>query len=192
MDIVSDLKYINNYGIGWFAIYYMSVGIGILLITFPVEINTDDLVWTEQPNVKKTSETADLLDKYGCAESKFVSSDYGSLKKASVTNSQLTEDGGSVNFRARKKMFKLNEKLVEEILKILKVLFTLVFVDIMFASIRFKIMVAEKSIEHGFNMVVKNIILAGLHTSYLVQMLRIYVFTKKKRQSILGRIDFEN
>lgn len=192
MDIVSDLKYINNYGIGWFAIYYMSVGIGILLITFPVEINTDDLVWTEQPNVKKTSETADLLDKYGCAESKFVSSDYGSLKKASGTNSQLTEDGGSVNFRARKKMFKLNEKLVEEILKILKVLFTLVFVDIMFASIRFKIMVAEKSIEHGFNMVVKNIILAGLHTSYLVQMLRIYVFTKKKRQSILGRIDFEN
>lgn len=192
MDIVSDFKYINNYGIGWFAIYYMSVGIGILLITFPVEINTDDLVWTEQPNVKKTSETADLLDKYGCAESKFVSSDYGSLKKASGTNSQLTEDGGSVNFRARKKMFKLNEKLVEEILKILKVLFTLVFVDIMFASIRFKIMVAEKSIEHGFNMVVKNIILAGLHTSYLVQMLRIYVFTKKKRQSILGRIDFEN
>lgn len=192
MDIVSDLKYINNYGIGWFAIYYMSVGIGILLITFPVEINTDDLVWTEQPNVKKTSETADLLDKYGCAESKFISSDYGSLKKASGTNSQLTEDGGSVNFRARKKMFKLNEKLVEEILKILKVLFTLVFVDIMFASIRFKIMVAEKSIEHGFNMVVKNIILAGLHTSYLVQMLRIYVFTKKKRQSILGRIDFEN
>lgn len=192
MDIVSDLKYINNYGIGWFAIYYMSVGIGILLITFPVEINTDDLVWTEQPNVKQTSETADLLDKYGCAESKFVSSDYGSLKKASGTNSQLTEDGGSVNFRARKKMFKLNEKLVEEILKILKVLFTLVFVDIMFASIRFKIMVAEKSIEHGFNMVVKNIILAGLHTSYLVQMLRIYVFTKKKRQSILGRIDFEN
>ena len=192
MDIVSDLKYINNYGIGWFAIYYMSVGIGILLITFPVEINTDDLVWTEQPNVKKTSETADLLDKYGCAESKFVSSDYESLKKASGTNSQLTEDGGSVNFRARKKMFKLNEKLVEEILKILKVLFTLVFVDIMFASIRFKIMVAEKSIEHGFNMVVKNIILAGLHTSYLVQMLRIYVFTKKKRQSILGRIDFEN
>lgn len=192
MDIVSDLKYINNYGIGWFAIYYMSVGIGILLITFPVEINTDDLVWTEQPNVKKTSETADLLDKYGCAESKFVSSDYGSLKKASGTNSQLTEDGGSVNFRARKKMFKLNEKLVEEILKILKVLFTLVFVDIMFASIRFKIMVAEKSIEHGFNMVVKNIILAGLHTSYLVQMLRIYVFTKKKRQSILGRIDFDN
>lgn len=192
MDIVSDLKYINNYGIGWFAIYYMSVGIGILLITFPVEINTDDLVWTEQPNVKKTSETADLLDKYGCAESKFVSSDYGSLKKASGTNSQLTEDGGSVNFRARKKMFKLNEKLVEEILKILKVLFTLVFVDIMFASIRFKIMVAEKSIEHGFNMVVKNIILAGLHTSYLVQMLRIYVFTKKKRQPILGRIDFEN
>ena len=62
----------------------------------------------------------------------------------------------------------------------------------MFASIRFKIMVAEKSIEHGFNMVVKNIILAGLHTSYLVQMLRIYVFTKKKRQSILGRIDFDN
>ena len=192
MDIVSDLKYINNYGIGWFAIYYMSVGIGILLITFPVEINTDDLVWTEQPNVKKTSETADLLDKYGCAESKFVSSDYGSLNKASGTSSQLTEDGGSVNFRARKKMFKLNEKLVEEILKILKVLFTLVFVDIMFASIRFKIMVAEKSIEHGFNMVVKNIILAGLHTSYLVQMLRIYVFTKKKRQSILGRIDFDN
>ena len=192
MDIVSDLKYINNYGIGWFAIYYMSVGIGILLITFPVEINTDDLVWTEQPNVKQTSETADLLDKNGCAESKFVSSDYGSLNKASGTNSQLTEDGGSVNFRARKKMFKLNEKLVEETLKILKVLFTLVFVDIMFASIRFKIMVAEKSIEHGFNMVVKNIILAGLHTSYLVQMLRIYVFTKKKRQSILGRIDFEN
>ena len=192
MDIVSDLKYINNYGIGWLAIYYMSVGIGILLITFPVEINTDDLVWTDQPNVKQTSETANLLDKSGCTESKFGSSDYGSLNKASGTNLQLTEDEHSVNLCASKKVFKLNEKLVEEISKILKVLFTLVFVDIMFASIRFKIMLAEKSVEHGFNMVVKNIILAGLHTSYLVQMLRIYVFTKKKRQSILGRIDFEN
>ena len=192
MDIVSDLKFINNYGRGWHAIYYMSVGIGILLITFPIEINTDDLVWTDQPKVKQTTETANLLDKDGCTKSKFVSSEYGSLAKASRTNPQLTEDQDSMNFRASKKVFKLNEKLVEDISKILKVSFTLVFVDIMFASIRFKIMVAEKSVEHGFNMVVKNIILAALHTSYLVQMLRIYVFTKKKRQSILERIDFDS
>ena len=115
MDIVSDLKFINNYGRGWHGIYYMSVGIGILLITFPIEINTDDLVWTDQPKVKQTSETANLLDKDGCTKSKFVSSDYGSLDKASRTNPQLTEDEDSMNFRASKKVFKLNEKLVEDI-----------------------------------------------------------------------------
>ena len=191
MDIVSDLKFINNYGGGWLTIYYMSVGIGILLITFPVEINTDDLVWTDEPKVKQTSERSNLLDKDGCTESKFISSVYGSLNKASDTNSQLRDDEDLVNFRASKKVFKLNEKLIEEISKILKVSFTLVFVDIMFASVRFKIMVAEKSVEHGFNMVVKNIILAALHSSYLVRMLKIYVFTKKKRQSMLEQINFD-
>lgn len=65
--------------------------------------------------------------------------------------------------------------------KILKVLLTLVFTDVMFATLRFKIMMKENSAEYGFNMFIKNVILACLHLSYLLQHLKRLVVTKLSR-----------
>ena len=56
--------------------------------------------------------------------------------------------------------------------KMFKIIVTLIFTDVMFAGLRFKIMVTEKSAEHGFNMFLKNVILACLHLFYFSKYLR--------------------
>ena len=57
-------------------------------------------------------------------------------------------------------------------MKVVKTILTVLFTDIMFAAIRLKIMLLENSVELGFNMVVKNIILAVLHLVYLIKHIR--------------------
>ncbi|XP_066920562.1 uncharacterized protein [Clytia hemisphaerica] len=52
--------------------------------------------------------------------------------------------------------------------KIIKASLTMIFTDAFFAMLRFKIMVAEQSAVHGFNMFVKNVILFCLDFSYLL------------------------
>ena len=59
--------------------------------------------------------------------------------------------------------------------KIVKVFTTVVFTDICFALLRFKIMVEENSAVHGFNMFMKNLILTCLHLSYLLQHVQNFV-----------------
>ena len=53
--------------------------------------------------------------------------------------------------------------------KTIKALFTILFTDVLFATIRLKIMIRENSAEYGFNMVVKNFVLALLHLLYLLK-----------------------
>ena len=53
--------------------------------------------------------------------------------------------------------------------KTIKALFVVIFTDVLFATIRLKIMIDEKSAEYGFNMAVKNILLAILHFCYLLK-----------------------
>ena len=53
--------------------------------------------------------------------------------------------------------------------KTIKALFVVIFTDVLFATIRLKIMIDEKSAEYGFNMAVKNIFLAILHFCYLLR-----------------------
>ena len=65
--------------------------------------------------------------------------------------------------------------------KFVKVIMTLIFMDILFATIRFKIMITEYSAEHGFNMFIKNVILAGLHMSYLLQHTKVLIVNKLNR-----------
>ena len=52
--------------------------------------------------------------------------------------------------------------------KIIKASLTMVFTDAFFAMLRFKIMIAEQSAVHGFNMFIKNVILFCLDFSYLL------------------------
>ena len=65
--------------------------------------------------------------------------------------------------------------------KFFKVILTSIFMDILFATIRFKIMITEYSAEHGFNMFIKNVILAGLHMFYLLQHTKILIVNKLSR-----------
>lgn len=62
--------------------------------------------------------------------------------------------------------------------KIVKVVLTLLFTDIMFSAIRFRIMVKESSADYGFNMFAKNVILACLHISYLLQHFKRLIVAK--------------
>lgn len=62
--------------------------------------------------------------------------------------------------------------------KLVKAMLTMIFMDIFFACIRFKIMVTEESAEYGFNMFVKNVILSALHLSYLLQHVRSIIVSK--------------
>lgn len=187
MGMVSDLKFINDYGGVWLAVYYMSVGTAILLITFPVKINSDDLSWSNKLESKPNGVTTNLLSNHNHTVTQFVNNGYGSLN-----NPEIGTSTDLVNLENSQRASKLRKQQREDLIKILKVSFTLVFIDIMFASMRFKIMIAENSVGHGFNLVVKNIILASLHTSYLVRMLRIYVFTEKKLRYILRKLQLSN
>ena len=40
---LTDLKYIHSYGSIWLAIYNIAVGMAKILISFPIEIGSDDL-----------------------------------------------------------------------------------------------------------------------------------------------------
>ena len=181
--MVSDLKFIDDYGGVWLAIYYMSVGTAILLITFPVKINSDDISWSNKLESKPNGETTNVLSNHNHTVTQFVNNGYGFLN-----NPEIGTSTDLVNFENSQRASNIIKQQREDLIKILKVSFTLVFICIIFASMRFKIMVAENSVGHGFNLVVKNIILASLHTSYLMHMLRIYVFTKKKLRSVLRKL----
>ena len=70
--------------------------------------------------------------------------------------------------------------------KIMKVAFTMLFNNIMFAMSRLKIMITEQSIEHGFTMITKNFILITLHLCYIRQMLEIYLDNRKQTDHSLN------
>ena len=183
MGMVSGLKFINDYGGAWLAVYYVSVGTAILLIAFPVKISSDDIKWSNKLESKLNGGTANLLSNHNHTVTQFVNNGYGSLN-----NPEIGTSTDLVNLENSQRASNLSKQQREDLIKILKVSLTLVFIEIMFASMRFKIMVAENSVGHGFNLMVKNIILASLHTSYLVRMLRIYVFTEKKLRSVLRKL----
>ena len=185
MDMTNDLHYVNKYNQAWFVTYLSSMGIAILLISFPVQIDADDLDWND-----------DLIS-YSRSASEFSSVNQGNLETNDTCNDQNmsrknygacnTEEYVIINVKikvetemnsyedtpeekkcAQKKINRVNFR------KILKALFTLVFIDILFATIRLKIMLTEQSVQLGLNMVVKNLILACLHLHYLSHMVRLY------------------
>ena len=169
MELTDDIQYINDYGIFWLILYFISTLTGILLISYPVEIDSDDLNWenyrkTHVENVEtgnKTSVSNQPSTNYrscerietGRTENKTMATSNCYCKFKEMLEFDFTDETDRVHFR-----------------KILKALLTMIFVDILFATIRLKVMITEQSVELGFNMVVKNFILAFLHLSYLLSL----------------------
>ena len=187
MGMVSGLNFINDYGGAWLAVYYVSIGTAILLIAFPVKISSDDIKWSNKLESKLNGETTNLLSNHNHTVAQFINNGYGSLN-----NPEIGTSTDLVNLENSQRASNLSKQQREDLIKILKVSFTLVFIDIMFASMRFKIMVAENSVGYWFNLMVKNIILASLHASYLLRMLRIYVLTEKKLRSVLRKLQLSS
>ena len=186
MEMTDDLQYINNYGYFWLLAYYISVGMGILLISYPVEINSDDLNWEKNqeifgknPREAKSGKQSNIQVNVSSDENTEISAYYGSCEiGGNILHKNETE---TVTFMAKEtstcqaviyeeKKFGLSKTDRVHLRKFLKALLTLVFIDILFATIRLKIMLTEHSAELGFNMVVKNSILTCLHSSYLLHM----------------------
>ena len=181
MEMTDDLQYINNYGEFWLALYYISVGMGVLLISYPVEIDSDDLNWEMRQDkyqnypreVKLQKEINLLCSKNGHCEST-ISGEIGenvSDKTESGTAIFVTKETSICEVVVKgKRKFGLNKTDRVHLRKIVKALFTLVFVDVSFATIRLKVMLTEESAELGFNIMVKNSVLACLHSYYLLHM----------------------
>ena len=188
MELTDDIQYINNYETFWLILYFISTLIGILLISYPVEIDSDDLNWE---NYRKNSYMSCAACCRYCGNVSYrtetgketlvsnePSTDYGSFEKGeNITGRTKAETGAllatSISYCKFDKIWKFdlkNETDRVHFRKFLKALLTLIFVDICFATIRLKVMLTEQSVELGFNMVVKNFILAFLHSSYLLNL----------------------
>ena len=179
MELTDDIQYINNYGIFWLILYFISTLIGILLISYPVEIDSDDLNWENyrKIHVGNVSHITEAENK--TLVSNEQSTTYGSFETVGNETETVEKSISCCKFNMKNSILKTwgkfkfdfkKDKDRVHFRKLLKALFTLIFVDILFATIRLKVMITEKSVELGFNMVVKNFILAFLHLSYLLNL----------------------
>eukprot|EP00112_Aurelia_sp_Birch-Aquarium-sp1_P012045 Seg253.17 transcript_id=Seg253.17/GoldUCD/mRNA.D3Y31 product="hypothetical protein" protein_id=Seg253.17/GoldUCD/D3Y31 len=253
MDMLGDLAFIRGYGISWRIFYYFSIGISVLLLSFPIKIEEDLVDFPKQfigwasifvsqvkrrqrqhggrngdtkvtgencckcccegpcvQTMKKPggdekigptlSQTVQLQtsDFVGSKDDHGTDSALGNLNmglqtedmdiEANQANSQhtaTTDNEKAVTLQSTKSSSlqtsfpkaarneaRRSVALRECWLRIAKTTVTIVFTDVMFATVRFKIVVEERSVEHGFNMVVKNLILALLHSFYLIKHIR--------------------
>ena len=259
MDMLGDLAFVRGYGISWLLFYYFSLGISVLLLSFPIKIEEDTvdfpkhfIGWasrlvsqvkrkqrqhgggngdTKTTGVKNCCECCcegpcvHPMKKQGGGENIRSKSSQNAQQQASdllvskenngtesprgnlnmgfqvedigtevgqnrsgqafsteSQNSATIDNENTDRFQSTKasslptsfSTAARNEAsrsvaLRECSLRIAKTTVTIVFTDVMFAIVRFKIMVEEHSVEHGFNMVVKNLILALLHSFYLMK-----------------------
>ena len=207
MNIIPDIKYISNYGTAWVVVFDASVGIALLSIIFPLEISTDDLAWSkitvtdlrDQRDNKPTKSNLALKDKNRKINCSAAVDDDREMEKYHIEknensplliNKSVDKAEGSVFVRSHERyqeFVKFNEN--DTLSKIVKVTVMMFFIDIMFATTRFKIMITEQSVQLGFTMIVKNFILTFLHLSYLLRMLKIYIVNRKHRLNCICKKD---
>ena len=188
--MITDLKYIHNYSRIWLAIYYFAVGIAIILISFPIEIGSDDLTWTKitlEEDSKKELEIDSRKTNYGSINDNDTDSKIGLIEKPeNLIKSHYLASYDQVDCSSyvrpdKSRVDYLTYNIKESKHKIIKVTCTMIFNNIMFAIIRLKIMITEHSVELGFTMIVKNFILTVLHLCYLKQMLKIYLVNRSRK-----------
>ena len=197
MEMITDLKYIHNYSSVWLAIYNIAVGMAMILISFPIEIGSEDLAWTkktlEQDSKKElksdTRKSNQILENvhvkinYGTINDNDTDDKTGFIEKPqslTISNSSASYDEVDCYKYVRPEEDQTyNTK--ESKHKIVKVTCTMIFNNIMFAIIRLRIMITEQSVELGFTMIVKNFILVILHLCYLKRTLKIYRANRKPK-----------
>ena len=200
MEMMADLKYIILCGTSWVVLYHTAVGMAVILLSFPVQISSDDLAWTMVTLEKKSSYQLDELEKrtqtlenekshtnYDVSSDETIEAETGLIKKPE--NSLKLDLSGALDKvdcvaykrtpSQQKKFVKFDKK--EYFLKIVKVMATMIFNNIMFAIIRMKIMTTEQSIELGFTMIVKNFLLTVIHLLYLIRISKIYCVNRKSQ-----------
>lgn len=206
MEISLDLKYINQYGTLWIVVYDICVGIALLSIAFPIEISSDDLAWSKI-TVMDLSDKPDLTlnNSNFDVKNEGIRKSYGAIvlddgenknnqiehkENSPIPIDESVDKDGSAFVRSPEicqEFIRFNEK--KSLFKIVKVSVVMVFIDIMFATIRFKVMITQQSVHHGFTMIVKNFILAVLHLFYLLRMLKIYIVNRKHRRNCVCKTD---
>ena len=201
MEMMADLKYIISCGTLWVVFYHTAVGMAVILLSFPIQISSDDLAWTKVPLEKKSNYQLD-----GEAEKRKLTWE----NKKSHTNHHATSDetpevktgliekpetlpksdlsgpldevdcAAYIKTPSQQNKFANFDKK-EYFLKIVKAIATMIFNNIMFAIIRLKIMTIEQSIELGFTMIVKNFLLTVIHLFYLIRISKIYCVNRKSQ-----------
>ena len=63
MEMMADLKYIILCGTSWVVLYHTAVGMAVILLSFPVQISSDDLAWTMVTLEKKSTYQLDEAEK---------------------------------------------------------------------------------------------------------------------------------
>ena len=196
MEMIADLKHIISCGTIWVLTYHTAVGMALILLSFPVQISSDDLAWTMVPLEKKSHE-AEKREKTLENEKSHTNSNVSNDETTEVETGLIQKPGTSpesdlpgsldeVDCSVYKRTPSKQQKFVEfdkkeYFYKIVKVTATIIFNNIMFAIIRLKIMATEQSIEIGFTMIVKNFLLTVIHLFYLTRITKIYCVNRKSK-----------
>ena len=192
MEMMADLKYIILCGTSWVVLYHTAVGMAVILLSFPVQISSDDLAWTMVTLEKKSTYQMDEAEKrtqtlenekshtnYDVSSDETIEVETGLIKKPERALDEVDCVAYERTLSQQKKFVEFDKK--EYFLKIVKVMATMIFNNIMFAIIRLKIMTTEQSIELGFTMIVKNFLLTVIHLFYLIRISKIYCVNRKSQ-----------
>ena len=199
MEMMADLKYIISYGTLWVVIYHTSVGMAVILLSFPIQISSDDLAWTmvtlekesnyqlddEVEKRKKTLENETKHINYGVTDDETIELETSLVEKPEkLPKLHLSASWDVPDCAAYRRTPSQEKKFTTfdkkgYFHKIVKVTCTMIFNNIMFAIIRLRIMITEQSVELGFTMIVKNVLLTVINLSYFIRISKIYSVNRK-------------
>ena len=57
MDMISDLEFVQNYGLAWEIVFYISLGVTAVHIAFPIKVENEDMVWAQNITITSQSST---------------------------------------------------------------------------------------------------------------------------------------
>ena len=189
MEMMTDFKYMHKYERIWEVLYYVAIGMAMVLISFPIEISADDLEENSKSQSFRDSRKSNKIlekvrKKIKCGE---ISCKETETKRSLINKPQNYDKVDGTYVRSDEDQADYSTYNMKISLhKIMKVAFTMLFNNIMFAMIRLKVMITEQSVEHGFTMITKNFILIALHLCCIWKMLKIYLGNRKQTDHSLN------
>ena len=158
MDLLKDLACLKYISVTWRVIQYVSMGTSLLLVSFNVDTTKDH------------AGSVDICGRYCRARAPD--------RVEALENNEPR--GGEENTEHNKQM--------ETLRRIIKLIATMMCMNICFTVMRVRIMVEHKEIDNGLIMVAKNFIMFILNTIYLTR--QIISFRKLRNQSV--QVDVAN